>query len=337
MPVRPLVITVSLVITLLLGSHGTAFATVPETTLGTARSAAAPPTATYRSGPVTVRVPRLTMRERPAASLGDVRARIVLPRALAGRGYQLEASGIAGTGAPDRNAFGQKITCADAGNRIVAQSWSGTNTLNAEGGATVRNRLLFVPPRTGRYVCALRAYVNSHTLRPATQVLRSARLAVTRGAIPPRDLRTVSPRTVDTHVVTNRTYAIYSDSFRPRPTARSVTVRKDLYITSCYGGGGAGCPRGSFPRNGEAVYSLRHVLIPANSVCRSVRTPERTYRVSAARHHLGHHVDLTGVAPRGRPVGACGTWRTVTYLTKKPGLTFGLHAGAHDQLSWTAR
>lgn len=336
MPVRPSAIA-SVVVLLLLGIPATAGAATTPATARTTASPAAPPTGTYRSAPLTVRVSRLTMTERPAASLGDVRARMILPRALAGRGYQLEASGTAGTGVPDRNAFGQKITCADASNRIVAQSWSGTNTLNAEGGATVRNRLLFVPPRTGRYVCSLRAYVNSHTLQPATQMLRSARLAVTRGAIPPRDLRTASPRTANTHVVANRTYAIYADSFRPRATTRSVSVRASLYITSCYGGGGAGCPRGSFPRTGEAVYSLRHVLIPANRACLSVRTPERTYRVSVARHHLGHHVDLTGVAPRGRAVGACGTWRTVTYLTKKPGLTFGLHAGAYAQLSWTAR
>lgn len=271
------------------------------------------------------------MVENPTGHIGDVRATLVLEDLRAGEVRLLRAQSVTTRGTPDRNAVGQKITCETPGGRILLESWGGTNLLEARGPALVTQRLLFTAPADGTYHCNQRVYVDSHYLQPAKAVLRTAFVSDVLGPVDPA-------RVAGTGLTRGNEYFSAADPsprrvlavsrYRPPPDATRLTVRTDVFVTSCYGPGGAGCPLGSFPRSGVARYTVQSHLVPSNPRCARVSSARRTVAVDHLLHHLGFPVDLSTAIPAG---GSCGSWSSYLTVRHLSGLPFVVHRYPYSQ------
>jgi len=274
----------------------------------------------------------LVMYERPPTSIGEVRATLTLTlRANEARLLQAESKTYQGT--PDRNAIGQKITCERANGTIVKESWTGTNLLASKGLTPLVNRLLFVAPDSGTYYCRLRVYVNSHYAEPGRATLYSGFVGDKFGTLTTQRLG-VSRRiwgatffpSGDTTV--RRVIPIFR--YLPPAGATKIDARADIYLTNCYGPGGAGCPLGSFPKTGSTTYAIQGVLVPTNRACPTVTTTRRVRTFDSATHHIGNIVDMTATLPTGVN---CGSWTTYTRVQWLSGLPFVVHLYPYSQSS----
>lgn len=274
----------------------------------------------------------LVMTERPATSIGEVRATLTLTlRANEARLLQAESKTYQGT--PDRNALGQKITCEGSDGRIVKESWTGTNLLARDGMTHLVNRLLFVAPAAGTYDCRLRIYVNSHFAQPAKATLYSGFVGDKFGTL-------TTQRLGVSRVIWGATFFPSGDRtvrrvvpifrYLPPPGAKKVTARADVYLTNCYGPGGAGCPRGSFPTSGSTTYAIQGFLVPSNPACQTVASTRWVRSFDYLKHHIGNIVDMQADLPPGVN---CGSWTTYTQVQWLSGLPFVVHLYPYSQSS----
>jgi hypothetical protein len=275
------------------------------------------------------------MYERPATSRGEVRATLPLEDLKAGEARLLRAESSVGEGTPDRNAVGQKITCERADGSSVQETWGGTNLLAREGRTTVVVRQLFVAPADGTYLCRLRVYVNSHYPQPAKVRLYGAFLGDVLGRLAPADRALTSRAGGAVYFPSTDTVArgvLQVAGYRPPAGATRVTARADVFLTNCYGGGGAGCPLGTFPRTGSATYSVSASLVPTNPACRARRLIAfRTFDYLV--HHSGQHYDLVSYLPAGVD---CGTWASRVIVRRLTGLPFVVQLYPYSHASLVA-
>lgn len=274
----------------------------------------------------------LVMTERPPTSPGEVRATLSLTL-KAHEARLLRAESKAYQGAPDRNALGQKITCENRDGSIVKESWTGTNLLVRDGLNLVVNRLLFVAPEAGTYLCRLRVYVNSHFAEPARATLYSGFVGDTSGTLTTQRLgvsRVVwgSVFFPSGDVTRRRVAPIFR--YLPPVGATTIDARADVYITNCYGGGGAGCPVRTFPRSGSSTYAIQGFLVPSNPMCRTVTTTRAVRSFDSLKHHVGHVVDMSATIPRGVN---CGSWSTYTEVQWLAGIPFVVQMYPYSQSS----
>lgn len=261
--------------------------------------------------------------ERADTHPGQVVATLTLENLRAGESRLLRSESKVSHGTPDRNAVGQKITCGRRAGPSVQESWGGTNLLARNGITTIVVRQLFVAPAGGTWLCRLRVYTDSHSATvPARIRLESAFLGDVLGPAPLGE-RTVSQRVggsvffpnTDT---TTRTVTQIAN-FRPPAGATRLTGRSDVYLTNCYGPGGAGCPRGSFPPSGSATYSVQASLLPSNLACEGKTTPAIVRSFDTLLHHTGQTLDLFVMLPAGVD---CGTWTSKVTVRRVSGLPF---------------
>ena len=274
----------------------------------------------------------LVMTERPATSIGEVRATLTLTL-QANEARLLQAESKTYQGYPDRNAIGQKITCERADGTIVKESWTGTNLLVRDGMTLLVNRLLFVAPTAGTYLCRLRIYVNSHYATPGRATLYSGFVGDVSGTLTTQRLgvsRVIWGSTFFPAGDQTRRRVIPIFRYLPPAGATRIDARADIYLTNCYGAGGAGCPRGSFPRGGSATYAIQGFLVPSNPACRTVTTTRWVRTFDSAKHHIGNIVDMSAPIPAG--VG-CGSWTTYTEVQWLSGLPFVVHLDPYSQSS----
>lgn len=274
----------------------------------------------------------LVMTERPPTSIGEVRATLVMNLRANEAGF-LQAESETYQGYPDRNAIGQKITCERPDGTIVRESWTGTNLLARDGLTPLVNRLLFVAPATGTYYCRLRVYVNSHYAQPGRAVLHS-------GFVGDRFGTLTTPRLGLSRVMTGATLFPAGDGtvrrvvpifrYLPPEGATKIDARADVYLTNCYGPGGAGCPRGSFPTSGSSTYAIQGFLVPTNPACKTVATARWVRTFDYLKHHIGNTVDMSAQLPTGV---SCGSWTTYTQVQWLSGLPFVVHLYPYSQAS----
>lgn len=274
----------------------------------------------------------LVMTERPATSPGEVRATLRLAL-RAGEARLLRAESTVDQGVPDKNAVGQKITCERPDGTIVKETWGGTNLIAARGPVRIVSRLLFVAPVAGTYLCRQRVYVNSHYLQAARARLRGGFVGDVYGTLTTQRLGvTRMTRGSVFFPAGNRTVRKTTAIFRYRPPAgaRRVDARTDVFLTNCYGAGGAGCPRGSFPKSGSTTYAVQGVLVPSNPACPTVRTARMVRSFDYLVHHVSVPLDLRVTLPTGRD---CGSWTTYTSLQWLGGLPFVIQLYPYSQAS----
>lgn len=274
----------------------------------------------------------LVMTERPPTSIGEVRATLTLTL-VANEARLLQAESKTYAGYPDRNAIGQKITCERADGTIVRESWTGTNLLTRNGLTPLVNRLLFVAPAAGTYYCRLRVYVNSHYAEPGRATLYSGFVGDKFGTL-------TTQRLGVSRVVWGSTFFPAGDGtkrraapiFRYLPPAGATTIdaRADIYLTNCYGRGGAGCPLGTFPRSGSTTYAIQGFLVPSNPVCKTTVTTRWVRTFDHLTHHIGNVVDMKAPLPTGTN---CGSWSTYTEVQWLSGLPFVVHLHPYSQSS----
>ncbi|EAP97504.1 hypothetical protein JNB_18578 [Janibacter sp. HTCC2649] len=274
----------------------------------------------------------LVMTERPPTSIGEVRA--TLPLVLkAGEARLLMAETKVYDGYPDRNAIGQKITCERPDGSIVKESWTGTNLLTRNGLTPVANRLLFVAPTAGTYYCRLRVYVNSHYATPGRATLYSGFIGDAFGTLTTQRLG-ISRQTygVQMFEAGDKTVQKMVPIFRylPPAGATKIQARSDVYLTNCYGAGGAGCPRRTFPASGSATFAVQGFLVPTNPACKTVATARTVKTFDHLTHHLGHSLDMSATLPVGVN---CGAWTTYTTVQWQGGLPFVVHLYPYSQAS----
>lgn len=274
----------------------------------------------------------LVMTERPPTSIGEVRA--TLPLTLrAGEARLLRAETMIENGYPDRNAIGQKITCERSDGTIVKESWTGTNLLARNGRSPLMNRLLFVAPVAGSYSCRLRVYVNSHYATPGRATLYSGFVGDVFGTLTTQRLG-VSRQIYGSQMfeagdtTVNKMVPIFR--YLPPAGATKVDARSDIYLTNCYGAGGAGCRRGTFPASGSSTYAAQSFLVPTNPACRTVATARTIKTFDYLTHHIGQSFDLTSPLPTGVN---CGSWSTYTTIQWLSGLPFAVHHYPYTQAS----
>lgn len=274
----------------------------------------------------------LVMTENPTGSIGAVRASLTLTlRANEARLLQAESKVYLGT--PDRNAVGQKITCETAGGTILKESWTGTNLLASKGLTPLVNRLLFVAPVAGTYYCRLRVYVDSHFAQPAKATLYSGFVGDVFGTLTTQRLGVSRVIKGVTFVAAgDRTVRRVAPIFRYQPPsgATKIVARADVYLTNCYGPGGAGCPLGSFPKSGSTTYAIQGVLVPSNPACKTVTTQRWVRTFDYLTHHIGNIADMTAPLPAGVN---CGSWSTYTQVQWLSGLPFVIHLYPYSQSS----
>ena len=274
----------------------------------------------------------LVMTERPPTSIGEVRATLTL-NLVANEARLLQAESKSYQGYPDRNAIGQKITCERADGTIVKESWTGTNLLTRDGMTPLVNRLLFVAPTAGTYYCRLRVYVNSHYAEPGRATLYSGFVGDTSGTL-------TTQRLGVSRVIWGSVYFPSGDSTRrrvvpifrylPPAGATRIAARADVYLTNCYGAGGAGCPLGSFPKSGATTYAIQGFLVPSNPACTTVATTRWVRTFDSLKHHIGNVVDMSTPIPAGVN---CGSWSTYTNVQWLSGLPFVVHMYPYSQSS----
>lgn len=262
------------------------------------------------------------MVENPLGSIGAVRATLVLENLAAGDVRLLRAESVTYRGTPDRNALGQKITCEKPDGTIVAESWTGTNLLAANGRQPLAQRLLFVAPAAGSYYCRERIYVDSHYAQPARATLYSAFVGDVAGPVAAEKVIPATQRrgAVDFFSGTDTTAHRVLPISRYAPPARAtkLQVRSDVFLTNCYGPGGAGCPRGSFPTSGKSTYTIQAFLVPSSPACPVASTARVTRSFDYLLHHQGGSIDV--VAPI--PAGGCGSWSSYVIVRRVSGLPF---------------
>ncbi|HMM95731.1 hypothetical protein [Phycicoccus sp.] len=274
----------------------------------------------------------LVMTERPSSSPGEVRATLTLTLA-AHEARLLRAESKSYNGKPDRNALGQKITCERPDGTIVKESWTGTNLLARDGLNHVVNRLLFVAPTAGTYLCRLRVYVNSHFAEPARATLYSGFVGDTSGTLTTQRLgvsRVAKGSVFFPSGDGSRRRVVPIFRYLPPPGATTVDARADIYITNCYGTGGAGCPAARFPPSGSSTYAVQGFLVPANPACKTVSTARSVRSFDSLKHHLGHVVDMTAKIPTGVD---CGSWSTYTEVQWLAGIPFAVQLYPYSQSS----
>jgi hypothetical protein len=274
----------------------------------------------------------LVMTERPPTNIGEVRATLVM-NLRANEAGLLQAESLTYQGYPDRNAIGQKITCELPGGRIVRESWTGTNLLARDGLTPLVNRLLFIAPATGTYHCRLRVYVNSHHAEPGRAVLYSGLVGDKFGTL-------TNERLGVSRVMRGSTFFPAGDRtvrrvvpiprYIPPAAATKIDARADVYITNCYGPGGAGCPRGSFPTSGSSSYAIQGFLVPTNPACKTVATTRWVRTFDYLKHHVGNTVDMSAPIPAGVN---CGSWTTYTQVQWLSGLPFVVQLYPYSQAS----
>lgn len=278
----------------------------------------------------------LVMTERPSTSLGEVRATMVLSMRQ-GEARLLEAKTVVENGYPDRNAIGQKITCERANGTIVKDSWTGTNLLAVNGRTPISNRLLFVAPQAGTYYCRLRVYVNSHYATPGRATLYSGFVGDVHGLLTTQRLG-VSRQTYGVTMyeagdtVARKLVPIFR--YLPPASATKIEARSDVYLTNCYGNGGAGCPRRTFPARGSSTFAVQGFLVPTNPSCATVATARSVKTFGWDTHHIGHSLDMAATLPTGVDCGAWTTYTTVQWLS---GLPFVVHLYPYSQSSILGR
>ena len=274
----------------------------------------------------------LVMTERPATSLGEVRTTLVLAGLKAGEARLLQAESRTYAGTPDRNALGQKITCERSDGTIVKESWTGTNIIAANGLTPLAQRLLFVAPSAGSYLCRLRIYVNSHYAQPARAVLYSGFVGDVQGTITDERIGIAREQPGQavyfpgTETIVQRVLPI--NRYVPPTDSTEVRVLSDVYLTNCYGSGGAGCPRGTFPPAGSSTYAIQGFLIPSNRDCPAVATTRWVRTFDHLTHHIGQTVDLVAALPEGK---ACGSWRSHIEVQRISGLPFVVQLYPYSQ------
>lgn len=272
-----------------------------------------------------------TMTESPSGSIGSVRATLVLENLAAGDVRLLRAQSVTYRGTPDRNALGQKITCEKPDGTIVSESWTGTNLLAVNGLQPLAQRLLFVAPAAGTYYCRERIYVNSHYAQPARATLYSAFVGDVAGpvaaekVIPATALRGAVVFFSGTDTTAHRVLPI--SRYLPPAGATRLQVRNDVFFTNCYGSGGAGCPRGSFPPSGKSTYTLQAFLVPSSPACPVASTTRVTRTFDYLLHHQGGSLDV--VAPI--PAGGCGSWSSYVVVRRVSGLPFVVQLYPYSQ------
>lgn len=263
------------------------------------------------------------MYERPDTHPGEVRATLVLENLRAGESRLLRGESKVSQGTPDRNAVGQKITCGRRAGPPVQQTWGGTNLLARDGVTTIVVRQLFIAPAAGTWVCRLRIYTDSHSATiPARVRLERAFLGDVLGPGPAGE-RAVSSRTggavfFSSSDTTTRT-VLKIANYRPPAGATRLTARADLFMTNCYGSGGAGCPVGTFPAAGSSTYSVQASLLPSNPACVGKSTPAVVRTFDQLTHHSGQTLDLFIPLPSDVD---CGTWTSQVTTRRISGLPF---------------
>jgi hypothetical protein len=274
----------------------------------------------------------LVMTERPPADLGEVRATLVMDLRANEAGL-IQAESQIYQGYPDRNAIGQKITSERADGTIVRESWTGTNLLAHEGLTPLVNRLLFVAPASGTYYCRLRVYVNSHYAQPGRAVLFSGLVGDKFGTLTSQQLALSGVmRGVTLFPAGDRTVRRVVPILRylPPAGATKIEARADVYLTNCYGPGGAGCPLGSFPTSGSSTYAVQGFLVPTSPACKTVATTRWVRTFDYLKHHIGNNVDISAPIPAGVN---CGSWSTYTQVEWLSGLPFVVHLYPYSQAS----
>ncbi|WP_101394836.1 hypothetical protein [Phycicoccus duodecadis] len=272
-----------------------------------------------------------TMTESPPGSIGSVRATLVLENLAAGDVRLLRAQSVTYRGTPDRNALAQKITCEKPDGTIVSESWTGTNLLAVNGLQPLAQRLLFVAPAAGTYYCRERIYVNSHYAQPARATLYSAFVGDVAGpvaaekVIPATPLRGAVVFFSGTDTTAHRVLPI--SRYLPPAGATRLQVRNDVFFTNCYGSGGAGCPRGSFPPSGKSTYTHQAFLVPSSPACPVASTTRVTRTFDYLLHHQGGSLDV--VAPL--PAGGCGSWSSYVVVRRVSGLPFVVQLYPYSQ------
>jgi hypothetical protein len=263
------------------------------------------------------------MYERENTHPGEVRATLVLENLRAGEARLLRGESKVSQGTPDRNAVGQKITCGRRAGPSAQETWGGTNLLARNGVTTIVVRQLFVAPAAGTWVCRLRIYTDTHyPAIPSRTRLEGAFLGDVLGPVPvgawavsSRGGGAVFFPATDT---TTRT-AIQIAGHRPPAGSTRVTARSDVFMTNCYGGGGAGCPLGSFPPSGSTTYSVQATLQPSNPACTGRSTPVLVRTFDHLTHHTGQTLDVVVSLPPGVD---CGTWTSRVTARRVSGLPF---------------
>lgn len=263
------------------------------------------------------------MYERENTHPGEVRATLVLENLRAGEARLLRAESRVSQGTPDRNAVGQKITCGRRAGPSAQETWGGTNLLARNGVTSIVVRQLFVAPAAGTWVCRLRIYTDSHSATiPSRTRLDGAFIgdvlgpgAVGERVVSSRAGGAVYFPATDT---TTRT-AIQVAGFRPPAGATRLTARSDLFLTNCYGPGGAGCPRGTFPPTGSTTFALQASLLPSNPACVGRTSPVAVRTFDHLTHHVGQTLDLVVALPAGVD---CGTWTSKVTARRVSGLPF---------------
>lgn len=274
----------------------------------------------------------LVMTERPPTSIGEVRATLTMTL-VANEARLLQAETKTYQGYPDRNAIGQKITCERPDGTIVKESWTGTNLLARDGLTPLVNRLLFVAPTAGTYHCRLRVYVNSHYAEPGRATLYSGFVGDHFGTLTTQRLGVSRVIWGSTFFPSgDRTIRRVVPIFRylPPAGATKIDARADVYLTNCYGPGGAGCPRGSFPTSGSSTYAIQGFLVPSNPACKTVASPRYIRTFDYLKHHIGNIIDMSAPLPAGVN---CGSWSTYTQVQWLSGLPFVVHLYPYSQSS----
>jgi hypothetical protein len=270
------------------------------------------------------------MTENPPGSIGAVRATLVLENLVAGEVHLLRAESVSYRGTPDRNALGQKITCEKPDGTIVSESWTGTNLLAKNGRQPLAQRLNFVAPAAGTYYCRERIYVDSHHAQPARATLYSAFIGDVAGAVAAEKVIAATPRRAAVFFSGSDTTAhrvLPISRYAPPAGVTKLQVRNDVFLTNCYGPGGAGCPRGSFPPLGSSQYTIQAFLVPSSPSCPVASTARVTRSFDYLLHHQGGSIDV--VAPI--PAGGCGSWSSYVVVRRVSGLPFVVQLYPYSQ------
>ncbi|WP_405063305.1 hypothetical protein OG474_17160 [Kribbella sp. NBC_01505] len=279
-----------------------------------------------------------TMVESPDDPVGSVRATLALGTVAAGTSLNLSSELVVGDGradgAPSRVAVGHKITCQEVGGTTLAdgQIWSGQNLLANQQNQKLVVRMLFTPATTGNYECLLRAYLNSG-LVPGRETARlvSGFVAVIDSPAGPV-AQSFGPSS-NTHIALDVPgLQLHPVDYQPLPGATSFLAITDVYVTSCYSGGGDACGAGSYPASGTARVRFRTVATPSSTApgCTVQASPFTTTAVT----HSVHHRRILGQLTVTQPAAGCGTWRITAFAEDADGtLPFVIH-GIHHGVTY---
>lgn len=275
-----------------------------------------------------------TMVESPAGSEGSVRATLALGAVAAGTSLNLRSEIVVGDGrndgAPSRVAVGHKITCQAVGGTTLAggQIWSGQNLLENQQNVKLVVRMVFTPTTTGNYECLLRAYLNDG-LAPGRETadLVSGFIADIDGPVAPV-VQTFGSNS-NTHIALDAPgKQVHAVNYQPASGATSFLATTDVYVTSCYGGGGNACGPGTYPATGTAQVRFRTVATPSSTApgCTAQASPSTTTPVT----NRVHHQRILGQLNVTQPASGCGTWQVNAFVEDNGGtLPFVVHGNPY--------